>query len=120
MSIETTQLEINSIESDLADLMTAYAPHIAAAYEVGKGLYALVERWNVLPYADRQAIQHHRNPGAMADPGYYLNALERILGTIEKQWPAATAAAETSIATRDAERKSNGWALPINYGRDKW
>lgn len=120
MSIEATQLEINSIESDLADLMTAYAPHIAAAYEVGKGLFALVERWNVLPYADKKVIQHHRNPGAMASPGYYLNHLERILQGIENTWPAATAAAETSIESRRAERKANGWGLPVNYGRDKW
>jgi hypothetical protein len=120
MSIEATQLEINSIESDLTDLMTAYAPHIAAAYEVGKGLFALVERWEALPYADLKAIQYHRNPGQMADVGFYLNCLERCLSEIERIWPTATAAAETSKAARDAERKSNGWKLPFNYGRDNW
>lgn len=111
MSIEATQLEINSIESDLADLMTSYAPHVAAAYEAGKGLFALIERWQALSYADRKAIQHHRNPGDMANPSFYLTDLDRILRTIERQWPAAAAAAETSLEERDLERRENGWRL---------
>lgn len=120
MSIETTQLEINSIENDLADLMTDLAPHLKAAYAEAVGLFGIAERWNALPYADLKAIQHHRNPGQMADVGFYLNCLERCLGEIERIWPTATAAAETSIATRDAERKSNGWKLPFKYSHDNW
>ncbi len=111
MSIAATQLEINSIESDLADLMTDLAPHIAAAYEVGKGLFALAERWEALPYADRKAIQYHRNPGQMANPSFYLTDLDRILRTIERHWPTAAAAAETSFEDRDLERRENGWRL---------